>query len=715
MNVQRRSFMVGGTVTLGVAMFSLETACSQQNTTAPGAFSSWLRIAPDDKITIYMPHIDFGQGAHVGLAQMLADELDADWGKVTSEQAPAEPAFANSALVRATAATSGPRFLRGIANSASGFAARRLSLQVTGGSSAISMTGQYGMRTLGASVRLAMISVAASRLQVPASQLTTANSVVIHAGSGRTLRYGELAADAAKLSLSGSPKLKTRSEFKIIGQSPVRADIVSKVDGSAQYGIDFSLPNMRVATVMAAPVRGGKLTSVDKAPALAIPGVEQVVTLDDCVIVVATGYWQALKGLRALTPVFSDGGQGQLSSTSIYQAHDGLIANIKPKPAKGGAVASAPPKLLDASYQVPFLHQAAMEPFALVAHREGTKIQVWGGTQDPLTTKKMITKASGLAAKDVTFHPMIMGGGFGRRFPDSMQIIDQVAKLAMQVPHPVKLIWSREEDVAQGAYRPQVSARLQGVLNGDGTIGSWLNHYAQPSDAGSEAAILYNVADVQATHVKHASNQPNAFWRSVNHSQHGFFTESFMNEMAELAGADPLAFRLKHLAGKDRHIRLLNDVATRSGWATPLPAGQGRGIAIVESFGTIVANVVEVSVDDSGVPKVLKVFSAVDCGTTINPRNAEAQVMGSIVMGLSAALGEAITLDKGAVVQSNFNDYPILRLADAPAIDIKFFESDAPIGGMGEPGLPPVAPALAGAIFAASGKRHRHLPMRKQA
>ncbi len=714
MKIQRRYFLVGAVVVAGAGYFSLEAHGAQQGDKEPGVFSSWLRIADDDTITIYMPHIDFGQGSHNALAQMLADELDADWSKVKTEQAPAELAFANDALVKATAATSLPSFVSKAAAGLTGFAARRMTLQITGGSTAIRMTGQYGMRTLGASVRLAMLSVAANRLKVPVGQLTTANSVVTHAASGRTLRYGEMAIDAAKLTLSSSPKLKSRAAFKIIGQSPQRADIVAKVDGTAQYGLDFSLPNMRVATVIAAPVRGGKLTSVDEAPAMAVAGVEKVVKLENAVIVVGKGYWQATKGLRALAPVFSDDGQGALSSASIYQGQADLLSKAKP-PKESGAAIPANAKKLDVRYQVPFLQQAQMEPLSLVAHHEGDKIQVWGGTQDPLTTKMIIVRESGLKADNVIFHPMIMGGGFGRRFPDSMQIIGQVVKLAMQVPYPVKLVWSREEDVIQGAYRPQASARMQGSLATDGTIASWINDYAQPTAAQPEAALFYNVPNVHTAHSEHTTNQQNAFWRSVHHSQHGFFTEGFMDEMAELAGVDPLAFRLKHLAGKERHIRLLNDVATRSGWTTPLPAGHGRGIAIVESFGTIVANVIEASVDAAGLPKVHKVFTAVDCGTTINPRNAEAQVMGSIVMGLSAALSEGITLDKGAVVQRNFNDYPIMKLAETPAIDIKFFESDGEIGGLGEPALPPVAPALVGALFAASGKRHRQLPVISQA
>lgn len=714
MTVQRRDFIVGGSVVLGASLFSLETACSQQ-ASSPNTFSAWLRIGSDDAITVIIPHVDVGQGSHTALAQMLVDELDGDWSKVTTRQAPAEAEYANTAAVKATVATAVPGFLRGAANGLSGFAARRLSLQLTGGSSAISATGQYGMRTLGASVRLALRSVAASRMQVPASQLTTANGIVTHAATGRTLRYGELAGDASKLSLSGSPRLKARSEFKVIGQSPQRADIVAKVDGSAQYGIDFSLPNMRVATIMAPPVRGGTLTSVDKSPAMAITGVEQVLTIDHCVIVVAANYWQALKGLRALAPVFADGGHGQVSSASIYQDHNVLLTNARVKPQARRGADTASTRVLDVRYQVPYLHQATMEPLCLTGHHENGKIQVWGGTQDPLTTKSMIARASGLAAKNVTFHPMIMGGGFGRRFPGSLQIIGQIAKLAMQVPYPVKLIWSREEDFAQGAYRPQTSARLQGEVGADGMISSWSNQYAQPSEAQPEAAIFYAVSSVSTEHIAHTSIQPASAWRSVNHSQQGFFTESFMDEMAQLANIDPLEFRRKHLVGKPRHLAVLNDVAGRANWGAALQDGQGRGIAIVESFGTIVAHVIEASIDASGTPKVLRVWSTVDCGTTINPRNANAQIMGSIVMGLSAALGEAITLDKGAIVEKNYGDYRILKLAETPMIDIKFIESDGEIGGLGEPGLPPVAPALAGALFAASGKRYRQLPIISQA
>jgi isoquinoline 1-oxidoreductase beta subunit len=419
------------------------------------------------------------------------------------------------------------------------------------------------------------------------------------------------------------------------------------------------------------------------------------------VVVVASGYWAALKGLRALSPKFSDGGHAALSSASILSEHDKAIGALK-----------ADAAVLDAVYRVPFLHQAMMEPFALTAHYKDGKLDLWGGLQDPLAAKMAAAKAAGLSHDAVTFHPMIMGGGFGRRFPPYSEIIPQTAKIAMMLDHPVKLIWSREEDVKQGAYRPQCSAHLSATLGDDGKIANWTNHYAQPSSARGEAELIYTIPETKIKHHGTDTNQTDAYWRSVNASQHGFFTECFIDELAHKTGVDPLAFRLKHLDASSRHARVLQDVATRAGWGSPLENGVGRGIAIVESFGTIVAEVIEGSMGKDGTPKIHRVFASVDCGMTVNPMNAEAQIQGGVMMGLSSSIGEAITLDKGAVVQSNFGDYPILKMAGAPiSIDVHFIESDAHIGGLGEPGVPPAAPALANALFAVTGKRIRNLPM----
>jgi len=356
-----------------------------------------------------------------------------------------------------------------------------------------------------------------------------------------------------------------------------------------------------------------------------------------------------------------------------------------------------------------------MEPFALTGHFKDGKLHLWGGLQDPLSTRTKAAKAAGIAVDDVVFTPMIMGGGFGRRFPDLVEIIDQVAVVAKQVPYPVKLIWSREDDVRQGTYRPQSSAGLKASIT-DGQITAMRIDYVQSGNAEGEVPFIYDIPATSRRHFAYQSNQIDGPWRSVNATQLGFYTEAFMDELAAAAGEDPYRFRRKHLAAGSRHVAVLDEVVKRSGYDSPLPDGVGRGIAIVESFGTIVAEVVEVTIREDGTPKVLKAFAVVDCGTTVNPLNAEAQIAGGLIMGLSSALGEQVTLEAGAVVESNFSDYPILKLADAPpVIDVHFIESGAKTGGIGEPGLPPASPALVNAIASATGKRIRTLPVLAQA
>jgi isoquinoline 1-oxidoreductase subunit beta len=725
--VKRRAFLIGGAALVGAGAFgtyvvdrmAASRAKELTSTGKEGSFLTWLTIGEDDSVTLYSPHTDIGQGSGTGLAQMLAEELDADWSKVKLVSAPAEKAFANVGLGRGflSEMSGHPGLIEGIPTAIVSMIARSMNLQITGGSSALRFTGQQTMQKVGAAARLALIETAAARLSVPASELTTADSKVLHAKSGKALRYGELAIEAAGRSLDSDPVLKDSKDYKLIGKPIPRMDIPAKVNGTAQYGMDFSLPNMRVATVAAAPVRGGKLTSVDPAPAMAVKGVEKVIKLDDAVIVVAKGYWAALTGLRALSPKFSDGGHGALSTASIFAAHDALIKAGKADGEDGAGdpaavLAAAGNKSVAAKYQLPFLHHAMMESFALTAHYKDGKLNLWGGMQDPLATKMAAVEVSGLSADDVTFHPMAIGGSFGRRLPMYMEIVGQVTKAAMQLPYPVKIIWSREEEVSQGAYRPQSSAQLKGAVGADGKISAWQNDYAQPESAESETTFIYDLPVVARRHFAHVSNQTTGAWRSVNSTQQGFYNESFIDELAHSAGVDPVAFRRKHLKAGSRHLAVLNEVATRSAWGTPLPAGMGRGIAIVESFKTIVAHVVEASVKADGTPKVHRVFTVVDCGKTVNPQAANAQIQGGTIMGLSSAIGEAITLDKGAVVQSNFGDYPVLKLADAPLQhDIHFIESGAFMGGIGEPGVPPAAPALANALFAATGKRIRQLPI----
>jgi len=728
--VKRRIFLAGSALVVGGGLFGVwwtdrsVKAKASDLVQGPGehAFLTWMKIAEDDTVTLYSPHIDMGQGSSTALAMMLADELDAAWDKVAIEQAPADLAFANAALAKGFLPEMVGEAVAGLLPDAIiGMMARSMPLMITGGSSAVRFTGETGMRKTGAAVRAALIAEAADRLGVPTSELTTADSKVTHAKSGRSLRYGELAAGAAGRSLASDPVLKTRDQWKLIGKPVARRDIPSKVDGSAVYGIDFTLPDMRVATIAMAPVRGGKLESVDEAPALAVKGVEKVVKLPDAVVVIGKGYWQVKKGLDALAPKFSDGGNAAVSTAAIYAAQAKLRQTAEKPDNEGGsgdvdaAFGAAGAKVVEAEYRVPFLHHAMMEPFALTGHFKDGKLHLWGGLQDPLSTRTKAAAAAGLDVDDVIFNPMIMGGGFGRRFPDLVEIIDQVAIIAKQVPYPVKLIWSREEEVTHGTYRPQSSAMLKGAV-ADGKITAMRIDYAQSGNAEGEVPFIYAIPATSRRHYAYQSNQVDGPWRSVNATQLGFYTESFMDELAAAAGVEPYRFRRAHLAPGSRHLAVLDEVARRSNWDSPLPDGVGRGIAIVESFGTIVAEVVEASVREDGSPKVLRAWAVVDCGTTVSPVNAEAQIAGGLIMGLSSAIGEQVTIDKGAVVESNFADYPILKLADAPAqIDVHFIESGAKTGGIGEPGLPPASPALANALAAATGKRIRNLPVLTQA
>jgi isoquinoline 1-oxidoreductase subunit beta len=682
----------------------------------------WIKIGTDDTVTVYIPHVDMGQGTHTALAMMAAEELDADWSRVRAERAPAEKAFANRFLAEGWVMQGLrlPALLDGAVDTTFAEAARFVNLQITGGSTAVRFTGQVGMRVVGAAARAMLIEAAARRWGVPAQQLRAAEGIVSHPATGRSARYGELAAEAARLSVPASPRLKARKDYRIIGRSPPRFDIPAKVRGAAGYGIDLQLPGMLHAAVKAAPVHGGRMTAVDPAPALRMPGVERVVRLERAVAVVARSYWQATRGLAAMEPTFADGGNGGVSTASLGAQHGLALAGDQGSSMHRvgnaeAALAAASNRFVEATYRVPFLHHAAMEPINATAQFRDGKLTVWAGEQDALASKASLVKWTGLSAADVTLIALPVGGSFGRRIAVAAGYLEQAARIAMEMsPHPVKTIWSREEDFAQGTYRPALASRIRAALGADGRPTAWSQVYVDnPALQRNEAFLLpYAIPNQSIRSVARRSHVHVGTWRSVAHSQHGFYTESFIDELAHAAGQDPFAYRRDLLPAGSRHRRALEGAAERADWGQTLPAGVGRGIALVESFGTVVAQVIEASLGPRGAPRVHRVTAVVDCGDVCHPDTAAAQVEGAIVMGLSAAIAEEITIEGGAVVQANFPDYPILTLAQTPPhIDVQFVASGGPWGGLGEPGLPPVAPALANAIFAASGRRLRTLPL----
>jgi isoquinoline 1-oxidoreductase beta subunit len=561
------------------------------------------------------------------------------------------------------------------------------------------------MRLAGAAAREMLIAAAAARFSVPPSECQASRSRVTHRSSAQSASFGDLATAAAGLRVPANPVLKSPATYTIRRTPRPRFDIPSKVDGSMIYGIDFTVPGMLHAAVDIAPVFGGSLSSVESAPAEAMPGVKRVVRLHEAVAVVADSYWRARTALAALKPTYDDAGHGGVSSASIFAAFDTALGAGPQMP--GDAA-----KVITADYRVPFLAHATMEPMACTARVEGDRAEVWAGVQDPLNAREAAARALGIDADRVRFTNLPLGGGFGRRLPFTYDYVDLAVRIAKGMsPVPVKLVWSRENDIQHDYYRPAAMARFAGALDGSGKPSAVASHYAGGGNSES-VSMPYAIAGKRAD----SRDAPHPIrpgqWRSVLNSQHGFFKESFIDELAHAAGKDPYAFRRDLLSDQPRFRAVLERVAALADWGSPLPAGEGRGIALTECFGSIVGEVAHVAVSPDGTLRVRHVFAVVDCGDVVNPDSAAAQVEGSIIFGLSAALVGEITIAGGRVVQSNFGDYQMIRLADAPGISVEFIRSDARPGGLGEPCVPPVAPAVANAIFAATRIRVRDLPFR---
>jgi isoquinoline 1-oxidoreductase subunit beta len=687
---------------------------------APFTPNVWVEIAPDGAVTLTVAKSEMGQGARTGLAMILADELEADWERVTLRQADADPRYGDMG---------------------------------TGGSSSI-REGWEPLRRAGAAAREMLRQAAAGRWGVAAAECRAEGGEVVHAGSGRRLGYGELAAAAAKLPVPESPPLKDPADFRYVGRPLARYDTPAIVRGEAVYGLDVRLDGMLHAAVARCPVFGGGLAGFDAAAARQVPGVVEVVKLDGVgarvfsapgVAVVAESTWAALEGRRALQVRWAPGPGADASSESLLAACRAAVAApaemvSEDGDARSSLAAADEGRRVVAEYQLPFLAHATMEPMNCTAQVAGGRCEVWAPTQFPQWAQQAVAEALGLPPDKVTVHVTLLGGGFGRRINPDYAV--EAAQVAAAVARPVQVVWSREDDLQHDFYRPLSVHRLEAVLDPSGRPAAWLYRIA-----GTAIRAFYGGADtkepwaqeltgvqvfpyrVPRFRVEYAavdSLVPRGWWRSVSSSQNAFVRESFIDELAAKAGQDPYAYRLA-LLGEPRKLPLPGDrgfvldtgrlagvlrlAAEKAGWGKPLPAGRGRGIAAFFDHLSYAAEVAEVSVS-GGELRVERVVAAIDCGTVVNPALVERQVEGGIIDGLSPLFGAEITLAAGRIEQSNFDDYPLLTMRQAPAIEVHLAPSAEPPTGAGEPGLPPIAPAVANALAALTGKRVRHLPIR---
>ena len=708
----RRAFigtgaLIGGGFVLGVAGAALAPnrhGLRSDDPAVDGELTTWILVTPDNVVTILVPHCEMGQGAQTALALMAAEEMDADWNQVRVKEAPALDAYANAYVVRAFI-NNVPGVLERGFDYGTYRLARWFGTQATGGSMSVRGTGHHGMTVAGAAARAMLVGAAARQFGVNAADCSVANSRVTHAASGQSASFGELAKAATTESVPTHPPLKDPSTYKLRRKPQMRVDMRSKVNGTAIYGIDYTMPGLLHAAVEIAPVFGGKLTSVDTSKAENMPGVKKVVRLEEAVVVVADSYWRARTALATLKPQFDDAGHGGVSTATIFAAFDQALGASPDMPAAAAQV-------IKADYKIPFLPHATMEPMVCTARVQGDKAEVWAGTQDPLNARNPAADALGFSPEQVQYTNLALGGGFGRKLPSFLDFVGMSARIAKEMsPAPVKMTWSRETDMQHGYYRPAAMTRFAGALDASGAPLAVRSSYAGGGD-GESTFMPYTIADKKFTARDAAHPIRTGPWRSVLNSQHGFFKESFIDEMAHAAKKDPFQFRRDLMTDHPRFKAVLERVAAMAEWGRALPPREGLGIAIAESFGSIVGEVAHVAVSPDGVLKVKQVYAAVDCGDVVNMDNAIAQVEGGVIFGLSAALVGEITVEHGRVVQSNFHDYHTIILADAPLVQVDFVMSGAHPGGLGEPGVPPVAAAVANAIFAATGVRVRDLPFK---
>src|SRR5438309_10693922 len=654
-----------------------------------------------------MPYVEMGQGTYTAIPMLIAEELEVDLKQVRLEHAPPnEKLYGNPLLA---------------------------GIQVTGNSNAIRAAWQP-LRQAGAIARTLLVSAAAKRWNVDPASCRAQRGEVLHALTGRSAKYGDLAADAARMTVPETVALKQPKDFTLIGTPAKRLDAPAKVNGTAVYGIDVRPSGVKIATLAQSPVFGGRVKSVDDAAAKAVKGVRQIVRLDDAVAVVADHMGAAKKGLAALVIEWDDGPHAKLNTQEIAGAlekatlNSGAVAqNIGDVDA---AMASAVTKV-EATYQVPFLAHATMEPMNCTVHVRKDSCEVWVGTQVMARVQAAAANTTGLPLEKVVVHNHLLGGGFGRRL--EVDGVTRAVQIAMHVDSPVKVVWTREEDIQHDMYRPLFFDRLSAGLDAKGIPVAWNNRFAGSSviarwlppafnnglDPDTTEGAIDLVYALPNLHVEYLRVEPpaipTAFWRSVGPSHNVFVTESFMDELAAAAKQDPVAYRQALLDKAPRAKAVLELAAQKAGWGKPLPKGVGRGVSLQHAFATYLAQVAEVEVSTDGAVRVRRVVCAVDCGTVVNPNTVQAQIQSGIIFGLTAALRGQITLKGGRVEQSNFHDYQMVRMSEAPAIEVYIVKSAEQPGGMGEAGTSAIAPALTNAIFAATGKRIRKLPVADQA